>query len=68
MVYVKTFKGYEDKIHEMDAAVNGWVVNNAHKLKSVRDIKAVLSHEHNGRAGSGDLLYVVLYESSDPIA
>ncbi|MDZ4858752.1 MAG: hypothetical protein SGI88_07190 [Candidatus Hydrogenedentes bacterium] len=68
MVYVKTFKGYEDKIHEMDSAVNGWVVNNAHRVKTIRDIKAVLSHESGGRAGSGDLLYVVLYEASEPVA
>ena len=68
MVYVKTFKGYEDKSHEIDAAVNGWVVNNAHRLKTIRDIKAVLSHEAGGRAGSGDLLYVVLYEASEPVA
>lgn len=68
MVYVKTFKGYEDKPHEIDAAVNGWVVNNAHRVKTIRDIKAVLSHEDGGRAGSGDLLYVVLYEASEPVA
>ncbi len=68
MVYVKTFKGYEDKTHEMDAAVNGWIVSNAHKVKSIRDVKTVMSHESGGRAGSGDLLYVLLYEASEPIA
>ena len=68
MVYVKTFKGYEDKTAELDAAVNKWVVQNAHRLKAIRDIKVALSHEPGGRAGSGDLLFTVLYESSEPIA
>ena len=68
MVYVKTFKGYEDKTAELDAAVNKWVVQNAHRIKSIRDIKPVLSHEAGGRAGSGDLLYTVVYEASEPLA
>lgn len=68
MVYIKTFKGYEDKTSELDSAVNSWMVKNAHRIKSIRDVKAVLSHETAGRAGSGDLLYVVLYEASEPLA
>ena len=67
MVYVKTFKGYEDKIAELDAVVNGWMKENAHRIKAVRDVKASLSHESGSRAGTGDLLYTVIYESSEPV-
>ena len=67
MVYVKTFKGYEDKVAELDATVNGWMKENALHIKSVRDVKASLCHESGGRAGTGDLLYTVIYESSEPI-
>ena len=31
------------------------------------DIKTVLAHEVDGRAGSGDLLYTVLYKADSPI-
>ncbi|MBM3288856.1 MAG: hypothetical protein FJY92_01770 [Candidatus Hydrogenedentes bacterium] len=68
MVYVKTFKGYEDKTADLDAAVNAWLTTNASHLKAVRDIKATLSHEHGGRAGTGDLIYTVVYEASQPLA
>ncbi len=68
MVYVKTFKGYEDKTGEIDAAINSWMSTNAHRIKSVRDIKSALSHEAGGRAGTGDLLYTVIYEASEPLA
>jgi hypothetical protein len=68
MVYIKTFKGYEDKTSELDATVNGWLTTNAHRIKAVRDIKATLSHESGGRAGMGDLLYTVVYEASEALA
>ena len=67
MVYVKSFKGYEDKTADLDSAVNGWLTTNAHRIKVVRDVKSVLSHEAGGRAGTGDLIYTVVYESSEPL-
>ncbi|NUM53766.1 MAG: hypothetical protein HUU46_08995 [Candidatus Hydrogenedentes bacterium] len=68
MVYVKTFKGYEDKPADMDKQVNDWLTANAHKIKLVRDVKAAMSHETGGRAGMGDLIYTVVYEASEPLA
>jgi hypothetical protein len=65
MIFVKTFKGYEDKTLQLDAAANEWIHKNQ---ADVVDIKAVLSHEHGSRAGSGDVLYTVLYRAEAPIA
>ena len=65
MIFVKTFKGYEDKVMDLDKTVNEWIVTNK---VHVRDIKPSLSHEQESRAGSGDLVYSVIYESSDPIS
>ncbi|MBN2309723.1 MAG: hypothetical protein JXR94_12170 [Candidatus Hydrogenedentes bacterium] len=64
MVFVKTFKGYEDKTMDLDATVNAWIQKNK---VVVGDIKTVLSHEPGGRAGSGDLLYTVLYKADAPL-
>ncbi|MBI4557483.1 MAG: hypothetical protein HY706_07870 [Candidatus Hydrogenedentes bacterium] len=64
MLFVKSFKGYEDKTAQLDAAVNQWIVS---KRVEAVDIKAVLSHEPAGRAGSGDLIYVVLYRAAAPL-
>lgn len=64
MIFVKTFKGYEDRTQEMDQAVNDWI-NGTNA--DVVDIKAVLSHEHESRARSGDLVYVVLYRAAAPL-
>ena len=65
MVFVKTFKGYEDKTLQLDATVNDWIVKSQVK---VVDVKTSLSHESGGgRAGSGDLLYTVLYEAEGPV-
>ncbi len=63
MIFIKTFKGYEDKTAELDKAVNGWIQTN--KLDVVT-VKSALSHEPGGRAGSGDLLYTVLYRAEVP--
>jgi hypothetical protein len=64
MIFVKTFKGYEDRTQEIDQAVNDWIqAANA----DVVDVKTVLSHEPESRARSGDLLYIVLYRASAPI-
>lgn len=65
MIFVKTFKGYEDRTLEIDQSVNDWIKNtNA----DVVDIKVVMSHEPESRARSGDLVYVVLYKAAEPIA
>jgi hypothetical protein len=65
MLFVKTFKGYEDKIHDLDAAVNQWVLKSQ---ADVVDIKTSLAHEVDGRAGSGDLIYTVVYKASAPLS
>ena len=65
MIFVKTFKGYEDKTAQLDDVVNGWIA--ANKV-DVATISSVLSHEPEGRAGSGDLLYTVMYRADQPIA
>lgn len=64
MIFVKTFKGYEDKVLDLDGAVNGWIQSTG---ADVVDVKSVLSHEIDGRAGSGDLVYTVLYKASAPL-
>lgn len=61
MKFVKTFKGYEDRIGLLDESVNTWIASNA---VQVTDIRVALSHEHGGRSGSGDLIYAVVYEAS----
>jgi len=64
MIFVKTFKGYEDKTFELDTAVNTWIGEG--KVEVV-DVKTVLSHEVGGRAGSGDLIYTVMYKADAPL-
>jgi len=64
MLFVRTFKGYEDRTREVDEHVNNWVAQ--HQVKVV-DIKPLLSHEQGSRAGSGDLLICLVYEADRPI-
>lgn len=64
MIFVRTFKGYEDKTANLDEGVNAWIGENEIDVVSV---KTVLSHEPGGRAGTGDLLYTVLYRADAPI-
>ena len=64
VIFIKTFKGYEDKTLVLDADVNSWVAQNE---IDVVDVKSVLSHEHESRAGSGDLLYTVMYRADAPV-
>ncbi|HQK75674.1 MAG TPA: hypothetical protein PKZ25_05715, partial [Candidatus Hydrogenedentes bacterium] len=54
MIFIKTFKGYEDKTAALDAEVNEWIARNAPEIV---DIKTVLGHENGSRTGSGDVLY-----------
>ena len=64
MIFVKTFKGYEDKPGELDRDVNTWIQENQ---VDVTGIRSVLSHEPGGRSGSGDLLYTVIYRADAPV-
>ncbi|MBI2421487.1 MAG: hypothetical protein HYV27_01570 [Candidatus Hydrogenedentes bacterium] len=64
MIFIKSFKGYEDKTLEIDKTVNDWIAK--YKVDVV-DVKALLSHEPQSRAGSGDLIYTVLYKSEKPL-
>jgi len=64
MIFVRTFKGYEDKTTNLDQDANEWIREN---VIDVVDIKVVLSHEPGGRAGTGDLLFTVLYRSDAPV-
>jgi hypothetical protein len=60
MIFVKSFKGYEDKLGTLDDQVNGWLTE--HQVQ-VMAVNSVLSHEYEGRAGSGDLIYTVVYKA-----
>lgn len=64
MLFVKTFKGYEDKTLQLDQQVNDWVRQHA---VEVVDIKPSLSHETGSLSGSGDLLYTVIYRAGAPV-
>jgi hypothetical protein len=64
MIYIKTFKGYEDRTADLDSEVNDWISRN---MVKVRAINSVLSHETGGRAKTGDLLYTVIYDADRPI-
>ena len=64
MIFVKTFKGYEDKPLVIDERVNKWI---RAKDIDVVDIKAALSHEPGAKHGSGDLIYTVMYKADEPI-
>ena len=65
MIFIRTFKGYEDKTADIDEAVNQWILSNDIE---VVDVRSVLGHEPGGRANTGDLLYTILYRSDAPIA
>ena len=64
MIFVKTFKGYEDKAAQLDSLVNDWIQRNKTEVVTV---KTALSHERDSRAASGDLIYTVLYKADAPI-
>ncbi|MCK5557755.1 MAG: hypothetical protein KAJ01_05225 [Candidatus Hydrogenedentes bacterium] len=64
MIFVKTFKGYEDKPLVIDERANTWIkANNV----EVVDVRTALSHEQGAKHGSGDLIYTVLYKADEPI-
>ena len=65
MIFVKTIKGYEDKTGDLDKMTNDWIVQ--HKVQVV-SIQTALSHEYEGRANSGDLLYTIVYKADQPVA
>jgi len=64
MLFIKTFKGYEDRTHELDSLVNNWLKQ---AQVEVVDIKTAMSHEVGGRANSGDLIYTLLYRADKPV-
>ena len=64
MIFVKTFKGYEDRTDDLDRAVNSWVQETKVQVMAVQ---TALSHEHESRAGSGDLIYTVVYKAEEPL-
>lgn len=64
MLFVQTFKGYEDKTAELDSALNEWVLD---RHADVVSVETVLSHEPGARSGSGDLLYTVVYRAEAPL-
>lgn len=67
MLFIKTFKGYEDKVGELDATVNGWLQKHQKGIEAA-DFKIVLSHEPDGRSRSGDLICAVIYRATVPVA
>lgn len=64
MIFVKTFKGYEDKPLVIDERVNSWVQK---YNVDVLDVRATLGHEPGAKHGSGDLLYTIVYRADEPI-
>jgi len=64
MIFVKTFKGYEDRTRELDELANEWLAR--HRVEVV-SVESVLSHEPNSRAKSGDLIYTVVYNAEGPV-
>lgn len=64
MIFVRTFKGYEDRTAELDAATNAWIREHSVNVVSVQ---TTMSHEYEGRAKSGDLVYTVIYKADAPI-
>ena len=64
MLFVKTFKGYENRPTELDAAVNEWARQQGAEVCAVQP---VLSHKPGAVALSGDLLQVILYQAEAPL-
>lgn len=64
MIFIKSFKGYEDKIKDLDGSVNQWILQ--HKVQVV-SIQTAMSHEIESRAQSGDLIYTVIYNADAPL-
>ena len=64
MIFVKTFKGYEDRTAVLDEEVNAWL---ASSQADVVTVKTALAHEPNSRSKMGDLIYTILYRADAPI-
>lgn len=72
MMFVRTFKGYEDKTSALDAMVNDWISANH---VDVVTVKTAMSHDPTKpqrqgsalSAGSGDLIYTVVYKADSPV-
>lgn len=66
MLFIRTFKGYEDRVGELDDAVNAWAQAQGNAVEIV-DVKVALAHEPGASSGMGDLIYVVLYRAELPV-
>lgn len=64
MIFIRSFKGYEDKIRDLDANVNQWIAKNKVDVVAVQ---TALAHEPGSKAGTGDLIYTVVYRSEQPL-
>jgi hypothetical protein len=64
MIFLKTFKGYEDKVQDLDKVVNDWIIGHT---VNVRSVQTALSHEVEGRHTSGDLIYTIMYDAPAPL-
>jgi hypothetical protein len=64
MVFVKLFKGLDDKVSQLESAANEWIKTNN---VTVRGISLSLAHAMESRTGSGDIVLVVSYEAEKPI-
>jgi hypothetical protein len=65
-MFVKTFKGYEDRTSEIDGEVNSWVQAQGANIQVV-DIKVALAHEPGASSGMGDLIFAVIYRAAQPV-
>ena len=64
MIFVKTFKGYEDKTVQIDQLVNDWIKS---KAVDVITVKTALGHPPSSAIVGGELIYSVIYRANAPI-
>lgn len=65
-MFVKTFKGYEDRTADLDNEINEWPQSHGSQI-DVITVRTALSHENQSRAGSGELIYTILYRAEAPL-
>ena len=65
-MFVKTFKGYEDRTADLDTEINEWIQGHGSQIE-VMNVRTALSHESQSRARSGDLIYTILYRAEAPL-
>lgn len=57
MVWLKSFKGYEDELDDLDRRVNDWI-RDAHA--EVVDVEVTMGFQPGQK--SGDVIYTVLFK------